>query len=160
MFSVLANLWAGSHTQRMQGNLICRREGDVCRSWCLRGQRGNWTAGEDRCTSHLFPMYPCYLYDINLFFVKLVILTNLMILQELMGSVSGEGNRRRLLELKANRLRQTGGQLQLFVNEYFPEKISRFCLRRGWLRKKQWREVWWWGWRGEAAGGGWRWHES
>lgn len=29
--------------------------------------------------------------------------------QELMGSVSGEGNRRRLLELKANRLRQTGG---------------------------------------------------
>ena len=76
-------------------------------------------------------MYPCYLYDINLFFVKLVILTNLMILQELMGSVSGEGNRRRLLELKANRLRQTGGQLQLFVTEYFPEKISRFCLRRG-----------------------------
>ena len=53
-----------------------------------------------------------------------------------MGSVSGEGNRRRLLELKANRLRQTGGQLQLFVTEYFPEKDFKILFKEGLTAKE------------------------
>ena len=79
-----------------------------------------------------------------------------MILQELMGSVSGEGNRRRLLELKANRLRQTGGQLQLFVTKYFPEKyclLSKLFCKEGLTAKEAVKR----GVMRGVKGGGYRW---